>query len=355
MSDYVELYKRFRPRQWHDVVGQDRIVKSLRHSAATGTIPAAYGFFGPRGCGKTSVAFIMAKAVNCSYVHEYSGNPCNACDSCVAIDDNDKMGIHYMSMANYGGVDEIRSIVQQAWLHQPVHKQVWILDEVHNLSSSAFDSLLIPLEQENMPSLFILCSTAVEKVPSAVLSRLQQHKFNTVSTHTLSEYLTHIAEQDELTDYQQAVTKASQMSGGSVRDAVAYFESITHHDTVTNPLHGDIIAAVAEQDRVSVLRFIAQAGLDGEQYQDVTESMISSLRSILLATSGSDSSLYGSVDVPNPKHVIKQLRSTQRIIFMIEELGNALTNMNTGMDSRIALELALMKITGAFTSAEASA
>jgi DNA polymerase-3 subunit gamma/tau len=185
---YEELYKKYRPRTWDEIVGQDKIVSNLRSSVANDRLATAYLFAGPYGCGKTTTALIFAKAINCERP-DGKGNPCNECATCKSIDAGANIAVHYVSAANFegGGVNDIKSIVDQAKRRSAIAKPIWIIDEIQRLSPNAKDALLIPLEDPSMPSIFIFCTTEIDRIPETITSRVQQRAFKLVSRKRLKE------------------------------------------------------------------------------------------------------------------------------------------------------------------------
>lgn len=167
----------------------------------------------------TSTAKVLAKALNCTNLQD-GQEPCNDCESCRSIDSNDSLDVTYESMANKGGVDDVREIVRSATLQTPGKKAVFILDEVHNLSKAAFDALLIPLEEDSMPALFILCSTEPNKIPSTVLSRIQSRHFPSLPYPTLREYVREIADKEEISISDKEIADVVKAGRGSVRDTL---------------------------------------------------------------------------------------------------------------------------------------
>lgn len=341
-SDYIELYKKYRPETWDDVIGQDATVKVLRNAAKKNRIPTGYGMFGPRGCGKTSAARIFAKAINCLDRENQDGNPCNECDSCVAIEEGSSTGFHYVSMANNGSVDDLREIAKNARLRSTVNTQVWILDEIHRISAAAFDALLIPLEDKNMPSHFILCSTEVEKIPVTILSRIQQLKFNLVPVDLLSETVRNIGEKEnlELTDSQ--ILAAVRMGRGSVRDTLTSLEYVLGTGEEAVHSTADLLEAISRHDTSGALEAIAAAEKIGVSPRNFAENLVEDLRNLLLKVNKVDNDLVGIIPVEKPREVLKGFVNTEGLIFSMRTIGEAVSKISMGSDGRISLELAVI-------------
>lgn len=340
---HIELYKKYKPATWDDLVGQLKTARSLRSAIVKKKIPTAYLFVGIRGTGKTSSAFLTAKSLNCLNVSA-AGNPCNDCEVCYNIDHGSQVGVNYISMANNGSVDDVRRLVNQSKLHQPVEKQVWILDEVHNLSKQAFDALLIPLEERNPNVLFILCSTEVEKIPDTILSRVQTRKFTLVDAETMKELLFKINKKENLDATDEQINDAIRRGRGSVRDTLSSFEAIlSTDDDVEESYNAELLLNLASHDLPNALKTVADAVNSGFEGRDLAEQLFSDLRDLLLAVSGADKSLLQSFPVEDVKSVAKGFIGRSGTTVVLEEIGDSLTQMTFGADSRIHFEIALVK------------
>lgn len=340
----LELYKKYRPTTWDEVIGQDRVVTPLKKAVVANRVPPAIGFFGPAGCGKTTVARILAKAINCEGRDPKDPNPCNECNKCVAIDEDSQMGFHYKSMANEGSTENVRDIMRKAWLNQPLKRQVWILDEIHNIHKAAFDALLIPLEDETLPSTFIMCSTAAKRIPKTVLSRMSSRKFTSVPPDVLEKHLNWIGKEEDLDYTDDDVMAAIMQGGGSVRDTIMNFQTIIETGGAGLSYATSIIEAIANYDVAAALESLATGLNDGWTGEEIIEDVLSGLRNLLLAVSGVDKSVYGVLPVREPKKVAVALRGKAGMIFTINELGNALTNIYRGVDTRLAVDLSIIKV-----------
>lgn len=341
MSDYTELYKRYRPVTWDDVVGQDKVVRSLISAVKSEKVPSAYLFAGERGTGKTSVAKILAKAINCENPPK-PGYPCNECATCLDIDNGTQLGFSYISMANHGSVESVRSIVEDAQLSQPVRRPVIILDEIHNLSRAAFDALLIPLESD-MPTLFIMCSTEVHKVPSTVLSRSQQRSFRKLNAEEISSVLTRIAEGEgfELTDDMRhyCITRAK----GSARDAVSALEAALSSG-VENVGYGDtLLRALREHDARQVMVSLACADADSVPFEELTDQLIEDVRSIYYHYVGLEEAAAGVCPIEDVSAFVDDLYGEPGVLHLLQQLLAARGNMAPYTSIRAELELVLLR------------
>lgn len=342
---YVELYKKYRPKKWAQLIGQEKVARSLQGAVAANKLPTGFLFAGPRGCGKTSAAFLLAKALNCLNVDDKS-NPCNECEVCLAIDDNSQIGVNYLSAANNGSVDDIRRIVQQARLNQPVKRQVWIIDEIHSISKSAFDSLLIPLEEKGMPALFIFCTTEIDRIPQTILSRISQRRFTLVDSDNLYKFLKSINDTEKLELSEDALNDAVRQGRGSVRDAMTALETIATTGTFSLSYNGQLLESISNHDVVEALKIMSQAEGDGQESRYIIEQLFEDLRNLLLYASNVDSSLVGTIPVSNQKEVAKGFIGRNGIMMVMNEVGEAINKTTFGSDARIHTEIALLKSIG---------
>lgn len=343
MTETVELYKRFRPNTWDGLIGQDKVAASLKNAVLSNRIPTAFLFSGPRGTGKTSAAFILAKALNCEN-RKSNGDPCNECYICEGIDNNNLIGFNYISMANKGSVDDVRSIVNQATLNQPVNKQVWILDEVHNLSKQAFDSLLIPVEKKKMDALFIFCTTEIEKIPQTILSRVWQRKLKLVEPKTMTQYLEDLVKNNSLNISEEQIQDAVRMGRGSVRDSLSALDEIIDVGSSSNSFGDRLLEALSDHSIPSILSIIAEANNENINFRDFAEQLYSDLRDLILINSDCDRELTNLPLLKDEAKVISGLKGAPGISYSMKEVGEAITLMVRGADQRISFEMALVNI-----------
>jgi len=338
----TELYKRYRPRKWKNLIGQERTVKSLRGAVANDHLPTAYLFAGERGCGKTSAALLLAKAVNCP--NQVDGEPCNHCDICTNIDAGAQIGVNYISMANKGSADDVREIVQQARLASPLKRQVWILDEVHNLSKQAFDSLLIPLEDERMPALFIFCTTEIKRVPPTILSRVQSRKFSLVGEDLMRRYLEAVVKKEQIEITEDQLTTVIRKGRGSVRDTLTALDGFENDEEGYTNYGEQLLEKLVEIDLAGSLAVVAEATADeATMGQELAEQLLSDMRDLLLADAGVDKSLYPSLPLEDPAAAAKKLLGIRGVSIVLDEVAEAITRMTLGADTRAHLEIALIR------------
>ncbi|HJA43739.1 MAG TPA: DNA polymerase III subunit gamma/tau, partial [Candidatus Dorea stercoravium] len=223
---YTALYRKFRPGEFEDVKGQDAIVTTLKNQIQTDRIGHAYLFCGTRGTGKTTVAKIFAKAVNCQ--HPVEGSPCGECAMCRSIAAGTSMNVIEIDAASNNGVDNIREIREEvAYRPTEGRYKVYIIDEVHMLSIGAFNALLKTLEEPPEYVIFILATTEAHKIPVTILSRCQRYDFKRISIETISERLRELIGKEDLDVEDKAVRYIARMADGSMRDALSLLDQCT--------------------------------------------------------------------------------------------------------------------------------
>lgn len=230
MMSYMALYRKYRPKKFADVIGQETIVKILQKSIKEDKVAHAYLFSGPRGTGKTSIAKIMAKAVNCLSPND--GDLCGVCDNCVSLTENDN-DIIEIDAASNNGVDEIREIRNNAKLVPNIGKyKVYIIDEVHMLSTGAFNALLKTLEEPPAHVIFILATTEIQKIPLTVLSRCQKYDFHKINFDTMKKHLLNILERENENLDENILDLVVKLSDGCCRDAINLLDQIISSENV---------------------------------------------------------------------------------------------------------------------------
>ena len=220
---YQALYRKFRPQEFEDVKGQDHIVKTLKNQINADRIGHAYLFCGTRGSGKTTIAKIFARAVNCE--HPVEGSPCGECPTCKAIQNGSSMNVIEIDAASNNGVDNIRQIREEVAYRPTEGKyKVYIIDEVHMLSTGAFNALLKTLEEPPEYVMFILATTEAHKIPVTILSRCQRYDFHRISNDTIADRLFELMKEEQIEVEEKAIKYVAKAGDGSMRDALSLLD-----------------------------------------------------------------------------------------------------------------------------------
>lgn len=228
---YQALYRKWRPQTFDEVVGQEHITETLKNQVKSGHLSHAYIFIGTRGTGKTTCARILAKAVNCE--HPVNGNPCGVCPACRGIADGSVMDVVELDAASNNGVDNVRALREEAvFSPAAVKKRVYIIDEVHMLSTSAFNALLKILEEPPEHLMFILATTELQKVPATILSRCQRHSFRRIDAQKIAAYLERIAQSEHFELSHDAAELIARLAEGGVRDALSLLDQCSAYDKI---------------------------------------------------------------------------------------------------------------------------
>ena len=338
------LYRRYRPRRFSELKGQEHVVKALRDAVVQGREGQAYLFSGPRGTGKTTSARILAKVLNCSNVVD--GEPCCECESCLAVERGTSYDVHELDAASNNGVDAIRDLVEKASLGTPGRHKVYILDEVHMLSKAAEAALLKTLEEPPPHVVFVLATTDPQKMSDTIRSRTQHLQFHLLPSDTLSEHVKWVAHDAGLDLTQAALDQAIVQGGGSARDTLSALELLAS----TGGDVGDIVdldeflVALIERDPGRVLMAMGHAVNLGRDPRTVTEDIVRHLRNAFLSIMAPDLVVLPPDRVDAIAAQAQQLGAAT-LVRAIERLGSALVDMRHAPDPRILVEVALVQLT----------
>ncbi|MBR4607219.1 MAG: DNA polymerase III subunit gamma/tau [Lachnospiraceae bacterium] len=252
----MALYNEVRPQTLSELKGQEDVVKIIRKSVAGKTLPNAMLFTGTRGTGKTTVARIVAKMVNCENPRE-NGDPCCECPTCVSIREGKSLDVIELDAASNNGVDDVRKIIELVQYECLSNKRVVILDEAHMLSKEAFNALLKVLEEPPKSAMFILCTTELQKVPATILSRCRKFQFKSLSLAEITSKLSKIASDRNKTAEDGALTLVAKAAKGSMRDAESIFESFLEMDEITEDGVRRVLGFSSEERIVNILEAVA--------------------------------------------------------------------------------------------------
>ena len=352
---YRALYRKWRPQRFEDVVGQRAIVTALKNQITANRVGHAYLFTGVRGTGKTTCAKIFAKAVNC--LHPVNGDPCGECEICKGIDNGSILDVVEMDAASNNGVDDIRDLRDEtAYTPSACKYKVYIIDEVHMLSTAAFNALLKTLEEPPAHVIFILATTEIQKVPATILSRCQRYDFTRIGPEDIARRVEYIAGEEKLELSPDGAELIARLADGALRDALSILDTCAG---VTAKIDADVVRrmvgvtdrsylfrisdALEAQDGATALAQLAQLRQQSVDVKRLTEELIAHYRALMLAAlPGGQSLLSGVSPEEEALYLEKGPQLGQReAIRAIRALGSALEHMTRGSDQRIELELAL--------------
>ena len=356
---YRALYRKWRPQRFEDVVGQRAIVAALKNQIAAGRVGHAYLFTGVRGTGKTTCAKIFAKAVNC--LDPQNGDPCGQCPVCRGIDDGSILDVVEMDAASNNGVDDIRDLRDEtAYTPSTCRYKVYIIDEVHMLSTAAFNALLKTLEEPPAHVIFILATTEIQKVPATIRSRCQRYDFTRISPEDIAGRVAQVAGAEGLSLTEGAAGLIARLADGALRDALSILDTcagVTNQidETVVRQMAGvtdrsylfRMSDALSARDAASALAELAALRQQSVDVKRLTEELIAHYRSLMLAAlPGGRDLLSGVSPEEEDLYLAKGPALGQReAVRAIRALGGALEHMARGSDQRIELELALFNLT----------
>ena len=366
---YTALYRKFRPQEFEDVKGQDHIVTTLKNQIKADRIGHAYLFCGTRGTGKTTVAKIFAKAVNCE--HPIDGSSCGECPSCKGIAAGTSMNVIEIDAASNNGVDNIRQIREEVAYRPTEGKyKVYIIDEVHMLSQSAFNAFLKTLEEPPSYVIFILATTEPNKIPITILSRCQRYDFKRITTDTIAARLREISDAENIQVSDEALHYIARSGDGSMRDAVSlldqcsafqfdcrieYEDALSILGAVDTAVFSDLVRALSKKDVKTGLQLVAEVIDQGRELSQFVSDFVMYARNMLLASTVDD--LSGLVDMSSEN--LKRLKedasllSTVELMRYIRMLSDLSNQLRYATQKRIMIETSFMKL--AYPETDASA
>lgn len=341
--EYQSLYRRWRPRGFHDFVGQSHVATTLINAVAGKRVAHAYLFTGPRGTGKTSIAKILAKALNCENLKE--AEPCDQCSSCARINEGVFLDVLEIDAASNRGIDEIRDLREKVKFAPTEGKyKIYIIDEVHMLTTEAFNALLKTLEEPPEFVVFILATTEVHKIPATILSRCQRFDFKRFTINEIKGRLAQIVNAEKLEASSEALELIAKHADGGMRDAVSLLEQALAHSR-TKLEEADVravlglidqeeidhlTAALKECDTKKALELLADVNLNGKDPWQFGRSLVEHFRELLLKALGSNQEIGFTIE---------------ELIRIIETLADATLEVKRSQQSSLPLELALIKLT----------
>ena len=355
---YQALYRKWRPQIFDDVVGQSHITQTLKKQVQTNRLSHAYLFTGTRGTGKTTCAKILAKAVNCE--SPVQGNPCGKCPACVGIDSGSILDVVELDAASNNGVDQIRALRDEAvYAPAAVRKRVYIVDEVHMLSTAAFNALLKILEEPPEHLMFILATTELHKVPATILSRCQRFSFKRILPADIQNRLQYIAQQESIDLTPEGASLLARLADGALRDALSLLDQCAvsgrqvNRDTVLDTLGlagnlktAHIMNAIAAGDTSAALTQLAQLYDDGKDVGAVLSELSALTRDLLIrktASQGGEALMTGGYDQETMELLARKFPS-QRLLQMLGLLQSTQAGLRTSANRRTDAELCLIQL-----------
>ena len=343
---YRSLYRRYRPQRFSEVRGQEHVTRALRNAVRDGRVAHAYLFSGPRGTGKTSTARILAKALNCAA--PVDGEPCGSCDSCRSIVAGTSFDVHELDAASNNGVEAMRDLVARAVLATPGRWKVYIVDEVHMLSTAASNALLKTLEEPPSHVVFVLATTDPQKVLPTIRSRTQHFEFHLLDEQVLNQLLEDVATDAGLDLPDGGIGLAVRRGRGSARDALSTLDQVVAGGIVEDDGDdlADLLAGVAARDTGTTLAALDAAVRAGRDPQQLAVDLVERLRAAFLALVAPAVPRPASAPSAPGSAFVEEARSlgTARCVRAIELLGGAIVAMRDSPDPRITLEVALVRV-----------
>ena len=349
---YQALYRKYRSQNFSQLVGQEVVARTLKQAVEQDKISHAYLFSGPRGTGKTSVAKIFAKAMNCP--NQVGGEPCNNCYICQAVTDGSLEDVIEMDAASNNGVDEIRDIRDKSTYAPSIAKyKVYIIDEVHMLSTGAFNALLKTLEEPTPNVVFILATTELHKIPATILSRVQRFEFKSIKTQDIRDHIFQILEKEGIDYETEAVEIIARRAEGGMRDALSILDqalSLTQEATLTTAVSEEItgtislsaldhyVAALAQKDVPGALQNLALIFVNGKSMKRFVVDFLQYLRDILIVQAGGENTHHSDAFERN-------LALPQDVLFeMISLATKSLADIKASLQPKIYAEMMTIRL-----------
>ncbi|WP_217970826.1 DNA polymerase III subunit gamma/tau [Streptococcus oralis] len=349
---YQALYRKYRSQTFSQLVGQEVVAKTLKQAVEQEKISHAYLFSGPRGTGKTSVAKIFAKAMNCP--NQVDGEPCNNCYICQAVTEGSLEDVIEMDAASNNGVDEIREIRDKSTYAPSLARyKVYIIDEVHMLSTGAFNALLKTLEEPTQNVVFILATTELHKIPATILSRVQRFEFKSIRTQDITAHIHHILEKENISSEPEAVEIIARRAEGGMRDALSILDqalSLTQGNALTTAISEEItgtislsalddyVAALSQQDVPKALDSLNLLFENGKSMTRFVTDLLQYLRDLLVVQTGGENTHHSPVFMDN-------LALSQESLFeMIRIATVSLADMKASLQPKIYAEMMTIRL-----------
>ena len=355
---YQALYRKWRPRTFDDVVGQSHITETLKRQVSTGRLSHAYLFTGTRGTGKTTCAKILARAVNCE--HPVDGNPCNQCDACKGIENGSILDVLELDAASNNGVDQVRALRDEAvYTPAAVRKRVYIVDEVHMLSTPAFNALLKILEEPPEHLMFILATTELHKVPATIKSRCQQFSFQRILPGDIASRLHYVAGQEGIQLTAEGASLLARLADGGLRDALSLLDQCAGTDGPVDEQHildalglagnlesAKLMGRVVQRDAQGALEDLARLYGGGKDVSTVLGELSALARDLLIrktAPRSGNALLSGNWDEGTMRGLSEHF-TAPRLVWILTVLQGVLSDLPRSSNRRTDAELCLIRL-----------
>lgn len=350
------LYRKWRPQSWQAVVGQQHVVDTLRNALSAGRVAHAYLFSGPRGTGKTTTARLLAKAVNC-LDPDPAKRPCGVCEFCKAVNEGRFLDLIEIDAASNTSVDDVRELRDKIG-YSPNQGQfkVYIIDEVHMLSTAAFNALLKTLEEPPAHAIFILATTEIHKIPATVLSRCQRHDFRRISVNEIVNHLKMMSQQENIKIDDQALHIIARQSSGAMRDAISLLDQLSSGEGVVSIEKAqEILGVAASQSVLDVVQAIVDKQTDiglncihtaldtGSDARQFARQIVDYLRDVLLVQMGSATQVDATHEVRSKMGEHARAFSTREILKIIRAFNQAVFEARSNWQPALPLEMAFVE------------
>ena len=359
MATYQALYRKYRPQTFDDVSGQLAITQTLKTQLQTGRMSHAYLFTGSRGTGKTSCAKILAKAVNC--LHPDNGNPCNVCEACRSIDDGSCMDVLEIDAASNNGVDNVRMLRDDAiYTPSQVKMRVYIIDEVHMLSISAFNALLKIIEEPPEHLLFILATTELHKVPATILSRCQRFSFRRISQEDIAARLQYVAYQENIDLDDGAARVLARLADGGMRDGLSLLDqcaSATAGELTAERVYaclgiageqkcGELMGYIAQHNSSKALELFNQLYTEGKDLTAILDELACLSRDLLVMKTAGNAGITMLSGVASDQEVVQLTKalSSSELVRMMNLLQSCMQGFTRSASRRMDAELCILEM-----------
>ena len=350
------LYRKWRPFHWDQVIGQEHVVQTLRNAVTSDRVAHAYLFAGPRGTGKTTTARILAKAVNC-LDKDLANRPCNKCAHCKAVNQGRFLDLIEIDAASNTSVEDVRDLRDKInFSPNQGRYKVYIVDEVHMLSTAAFNALLKTLEEPPAHAIFILATTEVHKIPATVLSRCQRHEFRRIPVKEIVETLKTLADEEKIKAEPEALNLVARQATGSMRDAISLLDQLASAGKVINlKLAQDVLGTATSQTVLEVVEAMLKrqsaSGLEaihrsldsGSDPRQFARQIVDYLRSLLLVTMGNASQVEATAEVRSQMAHHAQELTVAELLKVIQIFNQAATETRSSWQPALPLEMAFIE------------